>query len=60
MSHVDLKKYVCRPVEFKKCTCRPVRFRKLINGHVALLNLRVTSQGIGVGRQGKDVQWSRA
>ena len=29
MSHVDFKKYICRPVEFKKCSCRPVEFKKL-------------------------------
>ena len=29
MSHVDFKKYICRPVEFKKCSCHPVKFKKL-------------------------------
>ena len=29
MSHVDFKKYICRPVEFKKCSCCPVEFKKL-------------------------------
>ena len=29
MSHVDFKKYICRPVELKKCSCPPVEFKKL-------------------------------
>ena len=28
MSHVDYKKWKCRPVEFKKTSCRPVEFKK--------------------------------
>ena len=28
MSHVDCKKWLCRPVEFKKSSCRPVDFKK--------------------------------
>ena len=27
ISHVDLKKRSCRPVEFKKCSCHPVDFK---------------------------------
>ena len=29
MSHVDFKKWSCRPVEFKISSCRPVDFGKV-------------------------------
>ena len=28
MSHVDYKKWLCRPVEFEKRPCHPVGFKK--------------------------------
>ena len=34
MSHVDYKKWLCRPVEFKKDPCRPVDFKEHPCRHV--------------------------